>query len=671
MVRVLPASDLPAVGASHGRGPASTAGAPRAALAVVGNVNVGKTTLTARLGDGGLAKVPGAATARRVGAVPAAPVDFVDTPGTCSRFAPNEDARAVSAALLAPALRQPGGGVLVVGDAKHLKRSLALLLQCAEHGLPTLFVLNMSDEAAARGISLDLARLRALLGIDVCAVVATEGLGVAEVRARLRAMRVPRKLARHSAPTEEYLELAARLLCDLDVPPGPLALGALTSDPAAEQLIRRGCGPAMLEQLRSLAGQFRLQEPAAVAAELAGSYNLAAEGVVRDARLRQDFSHGSFAESLGRLCTRLATGVPIAVAVAVLMFLFVGRFGAGFLVDHIKGGLLEGVVLPLLQRALQHLPSAFVRDLLLDRHFGLIASGVFLPLGLVLPVLFCFYLFFGLLEESGYLPRLSCLCNGVLRRVGLNGKGLIPLSLGFSCITLATLATRTLDTPRERNIATILLLLGIPCSPLLAVMLTVLRPLPASASLTVIGLIVAQVVLAGVLAHRFLPGRPTPLLMELAPMRLPRPWPLLRRALSRTFAFLREALPFFVLAALVMFLVARSGGLQLLERACRPVVHGLMGLPEESVQVFLKALIRRETGAAELVQLRPTFSNAQLVAVTFLMTFAVPCINTVMVLLRERGVRTALAIVGAVMVYAALIGGLLHHVCRILGVTFA
>jgi len=296
---------------------------------------------------------------------------------------------------------------------------------------------------------------------------------------------------------------------------------------------------------------------------------------------------------------------------------------------------------------------------------------VFLPLGLVLPALFCFYLFFGLLEESGYLPRLSCLCNGALRRVGLNGKGLIPLSLGFSCITMATLATRTLDTPRERNIATFLLLLGIPCSPLLAVMLTVLRPLPWSAAITVLGLIVGQVLLAGVLLHRLLPGRPTPLLMELPPMRLPHPWVLVRRATSRTLAFVREALPFFLAGAVLMFLFARSGGLQLLERACRPVVHGLMGLPEQSVQVFLKALVRRESGAAELVQLRSSFSNAQLVAATFLMTFAVPCMNTVMVLLRERGIRTAVVIVGGVLVYAALVGGLLHQACRILGVTFA
>jgi ferrous iron transport protein B len=159
--------------------------------------------------------------------------------------------------------------------------------------------------------------------------------------------------------------------------------------------------------------------------------------------------------------------------------------------------------------------------------------------------------------------------------------------------------------------------------------------------------------------------------MELPPMRLPAPWTLVRRAAGRTWAFVKEALPFFLAAAALMFLVARSGGLQLLERACRPVLHGLMGLPEQSVQVFLKALVRRESGAAELVQLRGTFTNAQLVAATFLMTFAVPCINTVMVVLRERGVRTAAAIVGAVLLYAALVGGLLHQVCRILGVTFA
>jgi ferrous iron transport protein B len=662
-------SRLPASAPRRG-GPANAAAPQRAAVAIVGNVNVGKTTLATRLCEGGvLSTTPGGAPALRVGHLAA--LDLIDTPGTCSLFAANEDERLAASVLLAPAVRLPAGGVLLVADAKHLRRSLALLMQCAEHGLPTLLVLNMADEAAARGISLDLARLRAALGIDACAVVATEGLGVAEVRTKLRAMRTPGTPARHTPAIEEFLELAERLLCDLPVPARALALRLLTADPAAEAIIREGCGEAMLEQLRSLAAQHQLGDAEVVAAELAASYNHAADGLVRSARLTYSGTHGSFAERLGRLCTRPASGIPIALLVGAVMYLFVGRFGAGFLVDHIKGGLFEGLVAPWLTRLVAHLPSAFVRDLLCDPHFGLIPTGVFLPLGLVLPALFCFYLFFGLLEESGYLPRLSCLCNGALRRVGLNGKGLIPLALGFSCITVATLATRTLDTKRERSIATFLLLLGIPCSPLLAVMLTVLRPLPWSAALTVVGLILGQTVLAGVLLNRLLPGRPVPLLMELPPMRVPHPWALVKRAARRTLAFVREALPFFLAAAVLMFIVARSGGLALVERACRPVLHGLMGLPEQSVQVFLKALVRRESGAAELVQLRASFTNAQLVAATFLMTFAVPCINTVMVVLRERGVRTAAAIVGAVFLYAVLVGGLLHHVCRILGVTFA
>ena len=127
-----------------------------------------------------------------------------------------------------------------------------------------------------------------------------------------------------------------------------------------------------------------------------------------------------------------------------------------------------------------------------DPDFGILPTGVFLALGLVMPVLFCFYLVFGILESSGYLPRLSILLDKIIRKMGLNGKGVIPLVMGFSCVTMAILTTRLLDTKKEKNIATFLLLLGMPCAPLIAVMLVILDNMPFTATLTVFGIIFAQ-----------------------------------------------------------------------------------------------------------------------------------------------------------------------------------
>jgi len=167
--------------------------------------------------------------------------------------------------------------------------------------------------------------------------------------------------------------------------------------------------------------------------------------------------------------------------------------------------------------------------MIIDPNFGILPAGVFLALGLVLPVLFCFYIAFGLLEDSGYLSRLSILLDKVFQKMGLNGKGVIPLVMGFSCVTMAILTTRMLDTNKEKNIATFLLILGMPCAPLLAVMFVILGKMPISASITVFGIIFTQIFVAGILANKILPGRRSPLLMVVPSMRLPKPDQIIKR----------------------------------------------------------------------------------------------------------------------------------------------
>ncbi|MCK5422965.1 MAG: hypothetical protein KAJ08_12410, partial [Deltaproteobacteria bacterium] len=130
-------------------------------------------------------------------------------------------------------------------------------------------------------------------------------------------------------------------------------------------------------------------------------------------------------------------------------------------------------------------------------------------------------------------------------------------------------------------------------------------------------------------------------------------------------------LPVFIFASAGVFLFQRAGGLELLERETGPLISNLLGLPEESIQVFIKTMIRRECGAAELQHLSGMYSNLQLVVNLVVMTFVVPCVNAIIVLLKERGLRAAAAILVAVMIYAALLGSIVNHTCRFLGITFS
>jgi len=299
-----------------------------------------------------------------------------------------------------------------------------------------------------------------------------------------------------------------------------------------------------------------------------------------------------------------------------------------------------------------------------------LTTGLFLAFGIVMPVMLCFYLFFGVLEESGYLPRFSVLLHRLMKRIGLNGKGVIPLVMGFSCVTMALLTTRMLDSRKERLIASLLLTLALPCAPLIAVMLIILARMPWYASAFVFGFLLLQTVLVGVLADRFISGGHAELMLELPPMRAPRLRSILVTTWRRTWAFMKEAVPLFLLASFLVFIFHYVGGLRLLEDATRPLMNGLLGLPESSVRVFMKTIIRREAGAVELDLLSADFSNLQLVVTLLAMTLLIPCVNTMVVLFKERGARVAGAILAGVFVYALLGGGLVNHACRALGITF-
>jgi ferrous iron transport protein B len=190
-------------------------------------------------------------------------------------------------------------------------------------------------------------------------------------------------------------------------------------------------------------------------------YAAAADQIVRQTQQLHQRSP-LFMTRLGLWSQQLWTGIPLALAILFAMYLFVGSFGATYLVDLLNNRIFTGILTPFFERIVAPIPSAFIRDALVDPDFGVLTTGLFLAFGIVMPVMLCFYLFFGLLEESGYLPRFSVLLHRFMTRIGLNGKGVIPLVMGFSCVTMALLTTRMLDSRKERLIASLLLTLALP-----------------------------------------------------------------------------------------------------------------------------------------------------------------------------------------------------------------
>jgi len=641
--------------------------AGQATYLLVGNVNVGKSTVYTRLRQAGLTGGHGTSLET---AAKAKGTRLTNVPGVYSLFSGNPDERGGRDPLLTGEEPQSPHRLLFVADAKNLKRSLAVALQYIEYGLPMVIAINMVDEAVSRGIEIDFAKLSHRLGLTVFPTIAREGLGISELIASLPLMAPAQGRLRYTSRIEQFLALVHKLLNPKAISSRALGLLLLTGDQGVDRYIEDNFGSGMLRQLHEAAELCRNDEPADIEIALANHYHREAALIAAEVQRIEAPSKNPWILRLGDWCTKTSTGIPIALVVLVMMYLFVGSFAATYLVDTINGVLFEGILIPWATRLANLIPNPLLRDLIIDADFGILPSGLFLAMGLVLPVIFCFYVAFGILEDSGYLPRISLLLDRLFRTMGLNGKGVIPLVMGFSCVTMALLTTRILSTEKEKNIACFLLFLCLPCAPLIAVMLVILDRMPLSARVTVFGLIFLQLLIAGFLANKVLPGDRSPLFLEIPTMRVPKPWAVLSMSAAKTYFFMKEAIPVFIYASIAVFFFQRIGGLGLLERALGPLLEEVMGLPEQSIQVFIKTMIRRESGAAELQHLSATYTNLQIVVNLLVMTFIAPCLNATIVLFKERGLRVGLSIMGAVTAYAILLGSLVNTTCRFFGVTF-
>jgi len=638
---------------------------------LLGNVNVGKTTLFNRVCGKRLkvSNFPGTSISIGRGMLSEAGADFqlIDTPGIDGMVPESEDEK-VSRDIL---LDERPDIIALVADGKKLRKSLLLTMQLAEYGVPLVLDINMMDEARQRGIRIDAEKLASLIGVPVTMTIATEGEGVGSFRRALAAAKPPRLPVCYPARVESAVSIVTKLLKHSDLPPRAVGTALLAGNEDVKRYAAAECGEDVVEQIERIAHTVQSDFNRPLSAVILETRLRAADRLLSEVQSISPPAKMPFSEKLGEWSRRPLTGVPIAALVICLTYLFVGKFGASTLVRLFEGQLFGELIVPLTKRLLAWIPSQFVIDAFVGE-FGLVSVGLTLAFGIVVPVLATFFFAFGILEDSGYLPRLSILLDRILRKVGLNGRGVLPLVMGFSCITMAILTTRVLETKRERFIATCLLVLGVPCAPVLAVMLVLLGGMSIWASVTVFGVIAGQLVVIGLILGRIVPGRRSDFILELPPIRIPCLRGLVAKTGWRLWWFIKEAVPLFLLATFVLFLLEQAGMLALLERAAQPVLTGFLGLPPESVEVAIMKLIRKESAGALLTQLSHAglFDNVQVVVSLLLLAFLFPCLNSIFVMVRERGVKMTLAIIVFVSSYALVVGATVNWICRTFDVSF-
>ncbi len=672
---------------SHDRGQSNGASQGNSqkiqSIVLAGNPNVGKSVIFNALtgSDADVSNYPG--TTIDIARGHLGTDELADTPGIYGVSSFNDEERAARKMILAADI------VINVVSAITLERDLFLTVQLVEMGKPLILVINQWDEAKHRGITIDLNRLSEEFGVEVLTCVAVKDEGIEEIKAavakarqgkiRPELLELIEPIISQSTPTVEITQAMAVLIVEGDEPTATACGVTVTSHRAEIYSFRRKFVNDLVE----------------VAVVQSGSTR-------------------SFSNKLGKLLLHPVWGSAISFAVCYLIFYqMLGVWIAGNLVDFTEKQTMKVYYEPNIRRLAANVfpntikigdrkfdfPQGTAKDQTLSNEldqainaktvpadeiefnfwsyhnilgalgnifvgeYGLATLTVTYLIGLLMPLVIGFYLGLSLLEDSGYLPRLAVLVDRMMNKIGLNGRAIIPLILGLGCVTMATITTRLLTTRREKIIATALLGVAIPCSAQLGVVSGTLARAGGGAAWAVyLFVVIGILAITGVLLNMVLPGKSQGLMIDLPPMRLPRLDNVLRKTWKKSWNFLVDATPMFFLAGFVVTLAQMIGLLDLIIKVLQPIVVNWLNLPNDPriPTTFILGIVRRDFASFGLADVALT--PVQAVTAMIVITLFVPCIATVGVMIKERGMKIALSIWFGSWAAAFAIGGVLARI---------
>ncbi|MEA4849031.1 MAG: ferrous iron transport protein B [Clostridiaceae bacterium] len=544
----------------------------------------------------------------------------MDTPGVYGVSSFNEEETVARDVILGADL------ILNVVDSVHLGRDLFLTKQLIDMGKPIIVALNMIDELQKNGMSIDAEMLEELLGVPVIPTAAPKNIGVEEVFASL-----PK--ARQGNRDPKLVEMIKNI-------------GETCSEVEALMI---------LEDDEIIAGRYGIKT-SGLRDEIYMERRRAVEEIVNKV-LKETSNGASLGVLLGRWMLKPVTGIPMLALTLYVMYKIIGVFVAGTVVGFTEEVVMEGLYRPFIVSVLLPFISegSFIGDLLMGE-FGILTMVPVYILGLLLPLIIGFYVLMAVLEDSGYLPRIAALVDRMLISLGLNGKAIIPIILGFGCVTMATMTTRILGTKREKIIATALLGLAIPCSAQLGVIMGLVSGMDPLYIFIYAAVIIGIFILTGTVLNRMMPGESSQLLIDLPTIRVPMIGNVLKKTFQKTVMFLKEAVPLFIYGAILISVLQHTGALSYIQQGMSPITEGLLKLPPETATAFIMGIIRRDFGAAGLTSIAMT--QQQVLVSLIVMTLFVPCIAAIMVIFKERGVKDALAIWLGSFAVAFITGGI-------------
>lgn len=462
--------------------------------------------------------------------------------------------------------------IINIIDSTNLERNLNLTLQILSKGLPTIIVLNFWDEIAHRGISIKANKLSDLLDARVVPTVAITGMGIKELK---------------------------------------------------ESLIN--AGPS----------SFRLQEDS----------KWITIGKILNETQTVKHHHHTLLQGLQEVSTHPVAGFPIAIIVLFVSFFIIRFIGEG-LISWIFNPLFEKLWAPVLMKIsvlLNH--SGFWHDIFIGKlvnggidffqSFGILSTGLYIPIAAVLPYIFSFYLILSFLEDSGYLPRLAILLDRLMHQIGIHGMGIIPMMLGLGCNVPGALATRIMETRKERFISATIMAIAVPCMAQIAMVFGLLGKFGFKGLAPVFGTLFVVWLILGKIMSIFVRGESPEIFTEIPPYRFPYFTSLFKKVWMRIYWFLKEALPFVLIGVFIVNLLYSLGIIDFLSRIFGPIISRILGLPSAAIAALLIGFLRKDVAIGMLAPLG--LSIGQLVTASVVLTMYFPCVATFVVLIKELG----------------------------------
>ncbi len=583
------------------------------------------------------------------------PYEVIDTPGLHCLYIHSEEELIVRDMIFTD---EPDIIIQCI-DANQLKQSLTLTADLLELGIPMVISLNAIDETTRRGVLIDSGRLSDLLGVPVVESRTVDSVDTRELKDSLRR-------ARRGKWNLQYGEVIDKGISDIEseLPEEmsfkrKVAVLLLLADPFLADYLREKYGREKVAKLQDKVNKIRRGFRGNFGPAINKKRSQWVMETAENSTKKRKIAPGEFSRAFGRLSRHPVFGVPILLTVVFAIYLLVVNV-ANVIADWMNNNLW----LPVESKISNIVSDGIWKDFLIG-DYGVLSLGLANALLTILPILTVFFIAFGILEDIGYIPNLCVLTKRIFSRIGLTGKSVMPLVLGFGCKTMATLTTSGLRSRKEKFIAVYLIAFALPCSAQMGIDMAIFGRIGIKAFIIGYGALVFIELCAGFALNKIIKDEErSDFIQELPAIRIPSLKAIATKTYYRLYWFLKEAVPIFIIAAAVLFLLDKTGVLDLTKTIMRPVVEGWLGLPRDIVDVFILAIARHEAAAGLTLDMvdAGALNYIQCIVTVVITTMFVPCFANIVAMCKQMGIKTGLAMALAINISSLVLGGILNWI---------